>query len=333
MLARGNHKSAQAEQGRVGELLAKDVVHGYAIPLPISTVKLIPGAMVQPLGLVQQWSVGPDGERKAKFRLTQDLSFSTDRRAKPTSINARVDMSASIEMVYGWCLPRIIHFIVALQLQNPRLLILISKYDYSNAYRRRIAHSASAAAQTIAINGDTAFLSLRLTFGGSPNPPTWRMFSELVTDLANKIGQCDDRDPMECRSPAQPETPEPLRLPASIPIVQARRMAVYIPPTKAGGRVDGFIDDLINVFLDTPANSLRQPNVVPLAMHLTSAGRALATMTNPCPAAQSSPSQNSSRKAGPRKSRLCWGGASTLGSSRSPCQTTSTWRGRPTSGK
>jgi hypothetical protein len=269
MLARGNHKSAQLEQDRVGELLAKDVVHGFTIPLPIATIKLIPGAMVQPLGLVQQWTVGPDGERKVKFQLTQDLSFSTNRHSKPTSINARVDMSAYVEMVYGWCLPRIVHFIVALRSQNPTLLILISKYDYSDAYRR-IAHSASAAAQTIAINGTTAFISLRLTFGGSPNPPTWCMFSELVTDLANKTSQCDDWDPMECRSPAQPVTPEPLRLPASVPIARARRMAVHIPPTKAGGRVDGFIDDLINVFLDTPVNCLRQPNIVPLAMHLTS---------------------------------------------------------------
>jgi hypothetical protein len=269
MLARGNHKSAQTEPEQVGELLAKDVTHGFTIPLPIAVVELIPGAMVQPLGLVQQLTVDLDGKRKAKFRLTQDLSFSTDRKGKPTAINARVDMAAYAEMVYGWCLPRIIHFIVALRLQNPTLLILISKYDYSDAYRR-IAHSATAAAQTIAINGATAFLSLRLTFGGSPNPLTWCMFSELVTDLANEIGQCDEWDPAECRSPAQPMTPDPLRLPASVPIAQARRMAVHIPPTKAGGRVDRFIDDLINVFLDTPANCQRHPNIVPLAMHLTS---------------------------------------------------------------
>ena len=269
MLASGNHKSAHTERVRVGELLAKDVTHGFTIPLPLSVVRLIPGAMVQPLGLVQQWTVNLDGERKAKFRFTQDLSFSTDRGSRPTSINARVDMSANVEMVYGWCLPRIVHFIVSLRSQNPTLLILISKYDYSDAYRR-IAHSATAAAQTIAINETTAFLSLRLTFGGSPNPPTWCMFSGLVTDLANKIGQCDEWDPSVCRSPAQPLTPDPLRLPSSIRIAQARRMAVHIPPTKAGGRVDGFIDDLINVFLDTPANCLRQPHIVPLAMHLTS---------------------------------------------------------------
>jgi hypothetical protein len=172
-------------------------------------------------------------------------------------------MSAYVEMVSGWCLPRIVHFFVALRSQNPLLLILISnKYDYSNAFRC-IAHSPAAAAQTIAINRTAAFLSLRLTFGGSPNPPTWCMFSELVTDLANEIARCDEWDPNECRSPAQPATPEPLRLPTGIFIVQARRMALHIPPTKAGGRVDGFIDDLINVFLDTPSNCFIQPHIVP----------------------------------------------------------------------
>ena len=47
-------------------------------------------------------------------------------------------------------------------------------------------------------------------------------------------------------------------------------MAVTLPMSKAGGRVDGFIDDLINVFADTPENCRRQPHVVPLAMHVTS---------------------------------------------------------------
>jgi hypothetical protein len=124
-------------------------------------------------------------------------------------------MSAYAEMIYGgWCLPRIIHYVVSLRARFPDLHILVSKYDYSDAYRR-IAHSAEAAAQTIAINGSTAYLSLRLTFGESPNPPTWCMFSELVTDLANEIGQCADWDPEELRSPAQPVDPEPVRLPES----------------------------------------------------------------------------------------------------------------------
>jgi hypothetical protein len=79
-LARGNHQSAQQEADRVGILLSKGVViHGFTIPLPISIVEMIPGAMVQPLGLVSQWTIDHSGERKVKDRLTQDLSFSTYR--------------------------------------------------------------------------------------------------------------------------------------------------------------------------------------------------------------------------------------------------------------
>ena len=268
MLARGNHKSAKSEPEQVQRLIAKDVLHGFTIPIPTETVLRIPGAMVQPLGLVKQWTVGPEGERTIKYRLTQDLSYSTDRMKAPTSINSRVDMDSYPEMIYGWCLPRILHYIVALRIHQPKLLIFISKYDYSDAYRR-IAHSAKAATQTVSVNGDKAFVSLRLTFGGSPNPPTWCMFSEIVTDLANEIAQCENWDHEGLRSPAQMETPKPFRLPAHIPIARGREMAVMVPLPIRGGKVDGFIDDLINVFWDTPENCARQPHVVPLAMHVT----------------------------------------------------------------
>ena len=54
ILVRGNHKTAQALPDQVAKLLAKDVVHGFSIPLPIAVVKLIPNAGIQPLGLVSQ---------------------------------------------------------------------------------------------------------------------------------------------------------------------------------------------------------------------------------------------------------------------------------------
>jgi hypothetical protein len=271
LLARGNHKSAKDFPKEVGDLLAKDVLHGFTIPLPISAVRQIPNAAVQPLGLVSQWTLDGEGKRVVKRRMTQDLSFSSQKTEVPASINSRINMTAYAEMLYGWCLPRIIHYILALRLKFPWLRILICKYDYSDAYRR-IAHSASAAAQTIAIHDGLAFLSLRLTFGGSPNPPTWCLFSEMVTDLANEISQCTEWDPDELFSPAQPTTPEPRRVHDDVPLALCRPMAVAIPISDTGmiGRVDGFIDDLINVFLDTPSNCARQPHVVPLAMHVTS---------------------------------------------------------------
>ena len=271
LVLRGNHKSAKDFPTEVGELLRKDVLHGFSIPLPIETVYQIPGAAVQPLGIAQQRTTDDEGNRKAKFRLTQDLSFASKKWTVPVSINSRIDMEAYPEMIYGWCLPRILHYVVALRLAHPGIRILICKYDYSDAYRR-VAHSATAAVQTFAIHEETAFLALRLTFGGSPNPPAFCSFSELVTDLSNEISQCSNWEPSETHSPAQPRTPEPKRIEDGTPIAPGKRMAVQIPIPKSGpiGRVDGFIDDLINVFLDNDLNCRIQPHVVPLAMHVTS---------------------------------------------------------------
>ena len=74
LVSRGNHKSATEESDRIKKLLAKDVTHGFSIPLPAEVVHRLPGAAVQPLGIVAQWTVQNDGTRKIKHRLTQDLS-------------------------------------------------------------------------------------------------------------------------------------------------------------------------------------------------------------------------------------------------------------------
>ena len=265
MLARGNHKSAQAEPEIVGKLLSKDVVHGFSMVIPIELVPLIPNAMVQPVGLAQQWTLDEKGTRVVKYRITQDLSYS---ETKEVSINSRIDMEQYPEMVYGWALPRIIHFIVALRLARPSRTIFIAKYDYSDAYRR-MAHSALAVAQTITTCLTFAYVYFRMTFGGSPNPPTWCNFSEMVADLANEMSMCQDWDPSQLRSPDQPVTPEPKRMDSTVPHAPAREMAVSVPPLEAG-KVDVFIDDLIDVFPDSPENLARKPHAVPLAMHVTS---------------------------------------------------------------
>jgi hypothetical protein len=186
MLDRGNHKSVQEDGEEVGKLLAKDVLHGFSLPVSPDIVPNIEKAMVQPAGVVKQFSLREDGVRFLKRRLTQDLSFPLTFPG--ASVNNRIDMEAYVEMIYGWCLTRLIHFIVALRLAHPTTLIFIVKYDYSDGYRR-IAHSASAAAQSIIVFAGVAYIALRLTFGGSPNPPTWCAFSEMVTDLSNDTAQ------------------------------------------------------------------------------------------------------------------------------------------------
>ena len=267
LIERGNHKSANDELARVKTLLAKDVVHGFSIPLPAELVRKLPGTAVQPLGIVAQWTVQPeDGTREIKHRLTQDLSFSCNKSGPERSINSRVDMTAYTEMVYGWCLPRIFHFITSLRTHHPDLNIWISKFDYSDECTRRMAHATLAAMQTIAIMCGIAYLSLRLTFGGCPNPPAWCLFSETVTDLVNKLTKCMAWDPTTTFSPAQATVPHPVRLPQDIAREKARPAVAVLSPVTS----EGIIDDLISVFLDTPENLARYTQAVPLAMELTS---------------------------------------------------------------
>jgi hypothetical protein len=148
MLERGNHKSVQEDGEEVAKLLEKDVLHGFSLPVSPEIVPNIEKAMVQPAGVVKQFSLREDGARFQKRRLTQDLSFPLTFPS--ASVNNRIDMDAYVEMIYGWCLSRIIHFIVALRLEYPLLRVFIVKYDYSDAYRR-VAHSPLAAAQSIIV--------------------------------------------------------------------------------------------------------------------------------------------------------------------------------------
>ena len=191
MLSRGNHKSAQDKPAILEHFLSKDIVHGFSMVIPIRVVPLILHAMVQPVGLAKQWTLDEKENRKIKYQITQDLSHSETNKDVSLSINSRIDMDQYLEMVYGWALPRIIHFIVALRLAWPLRTIFIAKYDYSDAYRR-IAHSALAIAQTITTCLAYAFVHFRMTFGRSPNPPTCCNFSEMVADLANEISLCTD---------------------------------------------------------------------------------------------------------------------------------------------
>jgi hypothetical protein len=173
------------------------------------------------------------------------------------------------EMIYGWCLSRLIHFIIALRPAYPQQSIFIAKYDYRDAYRR-MAHSGQAGAQSIAVFDHIAYIALRLTFGVSLNPPTWCLFSKMVTNLSNKLAYWNDWNPDTLRSPAQSVTPTPkldTGKGANFAIAQPTAVAVRVTSTI---KTDGFIDDLILIFLDNPVNRAKAPYCVPLVVHVTS---------------------------------------------------------------
>jgi hypothetical protein len=77
---------------------------------------------------------------------------------------------------------------------KPNKAILVSKFDIKQAFRR-IHYSGKAASRCIAVFNDTAYLQLRMTFGGSNCPPTWCALSELMADLSNKILDTADWGP------------------------------------------------------------------------------------------------------------------------------------------
>jgi hypothetical protein len=105
MLALGNHKSSEAKPEQINRLLAKDMTHAFSVPLLDST-------LVRPLGLAEQLALTESIERIVRWHLTQDLSFLlTDGEH---SINARINMDLYNEMIYGWCMSHLIHYIMAL---------------------------------------------------------------------------------------------------------------------------------------------------------------------------------------------------------------------------
>jgi hypothetical protein len=110
-ITRGNHKSANDHKDEVRLLIAKDVKHGFAVPVMISAVRKMKGALVQPAGMVEQFTLDENGLREIKRRLTHDDSFRVTFRVteESESVNDRLDLDLYPEMVYGWCLPRLLH--------------------------------------------------------------------------------------------------------------------------------------------------------------------------------------------------------------------------------
>jgi hypothetical protein len=265
--SRGNHRAATENGEAVRALLEGDVKHGFALPIRADMLHLLKGVHLQPGGMVNQMSLKADGSRKLKSRFTHDLTFSIT--SAEASVNQRVDMSRYPDMVYGWCLSRLLHYTAALRHRYPGGKIYIAKYDYSDAYKR-ISQSAKTAAATVVRFGDVAYVYLRMAFGGAPNPAGFSGFSETLTDLATELAM-SSYSPEKGASPAvMPAYLEVRRSETDeAPMVSAILPALVVPVTLDSAR-DCFIDDVIDVYLDTPVNRVREGHLVQMAVHLMS---------------------------------------------------------------
>ena len=266
-LSRGNHQSAMQNMDDIRVLLSGDVRRGFVLPFRATAILNVKRLHLQPGGMVRQLSLKADGTRQPKSRFTHDLSFAIT--AADASINARVDMSKHPEMVYGWCLLRVIHYLAALRARHPRVRIFISKFDYSDAYKR-ISQSPSASAASVIRFGEVAYLCWRMVFGGSPNPAGFSGFSEMLTDLANEIAM-SSYSPNEFTSASvKPSHLEVRETEDKNADFATAIMPAFEVPTSSESFRDCFIDDIIDCHLDTDKNRQRSGHIVQLAVHVMS---------------------------------------------------------------
>jgi hypothetical protein len=262
--SRGNHKSAINYEGELTRIITSEINQGWMIPLPIDYINTLKNGELAPVGIDDKvWTTQEDGTKTIKFRLTHDQSFEA---SMGSSVNRRTEKEKLHSLFYGGCLSRIIHYIISLRLRYPTTPILGGKSDFKAAYRRVSLHGDTAAKCAIIYKG-FALPSLRLTFGGTPCPNEFCLFSEICTDLANDILHCPYWDPSSLCSPHAKKIPDPILLPAETEFKQAKNLDVSIPPDD-WGKIDDFIDDGIVIVPDINSNRFRASQALLLAIHV-----------------------------------------------------------------
>jgi hypothetical protein len=103
-LSFGNHKDASWQPELLKELVTSNVIHRYALPLPLDKITCIPGICMAPLTIQAQWMINTRGEIVEKNRLTHDQSFKWTTSG--TSVNSLTDMDLLQQCKFGKCLTR-----------------------------------------------------------------------------------------------------------------------------------------------------------------------------------------------------------------------------------
>ena len=259
----GNHKGADDNPELFEKMMKADVDAGYSLIIPRDKVTLLKGALMSPMNIADQSGIDEHGNIINKKRLTHNQSM---EYSSGTSINNRVKTEDLQDVMYGSCLLRVIHQIVEYRSRFPQNRILIQKIDFKSAYRRTHLNAISAI-QTITqlVSMAVCYISLRLTFGGAPNPNFWGEVSETITDIANAILQSDDWDPDKLHSPLQSKIP-PMKIDNDIrPFTKALPTIVDVNITDKG-QADCYIDDITTTIVDIGDNYKRAAAAVLLAI-------------------------------------------------------------------
>jgi hypothetical protein len=85
-LSFGNHKGPIVKLELLKKLINKDVIHGYSLPIPLSSVKSIPGLVMAPMNIMAQNTINEYGQIIPKDRLTHNQSW---QGSSKMSVNSR----------------------------------------------------------------------------------------------------------------------------------------------------------------------------------------------------------------------------------------------------
>jgi hypothetical protein len=99
-----NHKGALAKPKLLLKLISKDVKYGYSVPIPLDSVKLIPGLEMAPMNIMAQNTINKFGQVIPKDQLTHNQSW---KWSSGTSVNSHVWRELLQECRYSFCIRRI----------------------------------------------------------------------------------------------------------------------------------------------------------------------------------------------------------------------------------
>ena len=141
----GNHKGVEENQELFETIMNEEVKKGWVLVIPRKNILSLSNAIASPMNIASQFGIDENGTIKEKKRLTHNQSMEFSSKS---SVNNRLIDDQLQDVMYGKCMSRVIHDIVAKRLKHPDRRILLQKIDYKSAYRRS-SLSAKAALQTI----------------------------------------------------------------------------------------------------------------------------------------------------------------------------------------
>lgn len=265
-IRRGNHQSSSRSSEEiefVNKQYNKEVKKGWMIPIPIDSLYKMKSVCVIPVGVVSQFTINEKGETIKKMRLTHDCSW---EGPSSYSVNNRINEELLPPLQYGRCLLRVLHSLQYLRHKNPNKRILMAKHDLDSAYRRFHWH-AKCALLCMTIVANIAYLLTRLCFGIASGPSEWCLVSETVVDFANALMRDETWDPIDLHNPHEDIPTNIEYSDDSIKLKQVKNI-IFNDMDLEDSYIDGYIDDLLTLILETNRLIQRGIHVIPLILYI-----------------------------------------------------------------